>query len=64
VSNGGVVTPGAAQPPYHLFAELQFDSVEALNSALASAQGQAAVGDLANFASAGTTITIMETKAV
>lgn len=64
VSNGGVATPGAAQPPYHLFAELQFDSVEALNAALASPQGAAAVADLANFASAGTTFAIMETKAI
>ncbi len=64
VSHGGVITPGAAEPPYHLFAELQFDSVEALNAAMASPQGAAAVADLANFASAGTTITIMETKAL
>jgi uncharacterized protein (TIGR02118 family) len=39
--------------PYHLVAVLTFDDEAALNSALATEQGQATVADLANFAGAG-----------
>ncbi len=42
--------------PYHLIAELGFPSREALNAALSSPEGQAAAGDLANFATGGATI--------
>ncbi len=43
-------------PPYHLVAELTFDSAEAVQAGLASPQGQAAAGDLANFADGGATL--------
>jgi uncharacterized protein (TIGR02118 family) len=42
--------------PYHLIAELGFPSREALNAALSSPEGQAAAGDLANFATGGATM--------
>jgi uncharacterized protein (TIGR02118 family) len=62
VSKGDVTTPGATAQPYHFFAELQFDSVDAIKAALASPQGAVVVADLPNFASAGVTITMMEIK--
>ncbi len=43
-------------PPYYLTAELLFDDVDAMRSALASPKGQAAAADVANFASAGVTM--------
>jgi len=43
-------------PPYHLIAEVGFDSLEDLQAGMASEAGQAAVADLPNFASGGTTI--------
>ena len=41
------------QPPYHLIAVLTWDSAEAFQAALGSAEGQTAVADLPNFAGAG-----------
>jgi uncharacterized protein (TIGR02118 family) len=64
VSKGEVTTPGATAEPYHFFAELHFDSIDAIKAALSSPQGAAVVADLPNFASAGVTITMMETKEV
>jgi uncharacterized protein (TIGR02118 family) len=51
----------AGSAPY-LIAELTFDSLEAVDAALASPEGQATAGDLANFAMAGVTLLIDETK--
>ena len=42
-------------PPYYRIAELSFDSLEALQSSMGSAEGQAAVNDIPNFASGGVT---------
>ena len=39
--------------PYYLIADLYFESMEALSSALQSEIGQQAAGDLANFATGG-----------
>jgi uncharacterized protein (TIGR02118 family) len=48
----------------HLIAILTFDSLAELNAALASPEGQAAAADLSNFASAGATLLIYDSKAV
>jgi uncharacterized protein (TIGR02118 family) len=45
-------------PPYHLIAELSFDSLESLQSAMGSAEGQAAADDVPNFASGGATMMV------
>lgn len=45
--------PDGAPAPYYFIAVLAFDDDEALTSALAGAEGAAAVADLANFAGAG-----------
>ena len=54
--NADAVTSPAGESPYHLVAELTFNSAEELQAALASPEGQEAVADLANFAQAGVTI--------
>lgn len=61
VSSGGVGLIAGAQPS-HLVAELEFDSMADLQAAMASAEGQAAAADLANFASGGVTILAFATK--
>lgn len=63
VSTGPVTTPQGASP-YHLAAVLSFDSADALRQALNSPEGQAAAGDLANFAQAGAELLIFESKDV
>jgi uncharacterized protein (TIGR02118 family) len=46
--------------PYYFIAELSFDDLESLQSALGSAEGQAAAGDVGNFATGGATLMIAE----
>ncbi|WP_250550009.1 EthD family reductase [Pseudonocardia sp. H11422] len=48
--------PDGSPPPYHLVAVLTFESEEAFGAGMGSAEGQAAVDDLPNFAGAGVTI--------
>jgi uncharacterized protein (TIGR02118 family) len=48
--------------PYYLIADLYFESPEALSAAFASAEGQAAAGDLQNFATAGVTLVTGEVQ--
>ena len=47
-----------------MIAELSFDSIADLQSALSSTEGQTAAGDLSNFAQAGVTLMVIETKSV
>jgi uncharacterized protein (TIGR02118 family) len=54
-------TPDGSEPPYHRIAELSFDSVDEMQAAVGAAEGQAAVGDLQNFATGGVTILVAET---
>ena len=50
VSKGAVASP-AGPSGVHLVALQQFDSLAAIQQALTTAEGQAAAGDLSNFAS-------------
>jgi uncharacterized protein (TIGR02118 family) len=63
VSRGGVgaLTGGA---PYHLAAMLHFDSMAAMQAALASPEGQATAADLANFADAGVELLIFDSEEI
>lgn len=61
VSNGPV-TSATGDPGLHLVALLQFDSLAAIQAALATPQGQATAGDLANFAQAGVELLMFDTK--
>lgn len=63
VSKGVVATP-AGPADIHLVATLHFDSMAAIQSALGSPEGQAAAGDLANFASGGADMYMFDTADV
>lgn len=60
----GPVASGDGDSPYHLVAVLGFDSLKAIQDALATPEGQATAGDLANFAQAGVELLMFDTKAV
>jgi uncharacterized protein (TIGR02118 family) len=62
VSTGPVATP-TGPSGYHLIATLTFDNLAALQSALGSAEGQAAGADVANFATGGAELFFFDTKA-
>lgn len=52
----GVGTPDGGQSPYFRMAELWYESQDALESSMASEQGQAAVNDIPTFATGGATV--------
>ena len=52
----------AGTAPY-LVASLTFDSLASLQMGMMSAEGQAAAGDLPNFASGGVTVLVLDPKA-
>jgi uncharacterized protein (TIGR02118 family) len=54
------VEPGSV----HLVALLEFDSVEAINAALGSAEGQATAADIANFADGGVDLFVFNTRTI
>jgi uncharacterized protein (TIGR02118 family) len=60
ISLGPVQALAGSAP--HLVAILNFDSMAALQAALASPEGAATAADLANFASGGATILIYDNK--
>jgi uncharacterized protein (TIGR02118 family) len=62
-SQGPIVTP-AGPASYHLIATLHFDDMAALQSALGSAQGQAAAADVQGFATGGAEMYIFDNKDV
>jgi uncharacterized protein (TIGR02118 family) len=53
-------TPDGSPAPYHRLFEFWFDGPEQMQAALGSPEGQAAVADLANFATGGVTIVVSE----
>jgi uncharacterized protein (TIGR02118 family) len=56
----GIATPDGGAVPYQRIAELTFEDMNALQAGLGSDQGQAAVNDIANFATGGVTIFFAE----
>jgi len=59
--HGHVLTNAdGSEPPYYYMAELYFADADAVNSGLASSEGQAAGADVANFATGGATLMIVE----
>jgi uncharacterized protein (TIGR02118 family) len=60
--NSGPVNVIAGSPSPYLVAELSFDTMADLQSALASPEGKVAASDLSNFAQAGVTLMVFETK--
>lgn len=63
VSQGTVSTP-AGPASLHLVATLTFDTLADAQAALASPEGQAAAGDLPNFADGGVDLYLFEDRAV
>lgn len=63
VSQGGVMSPAGASGVY-LVATLTFDSMADVQAAFASPEGQAAAGDIGNFADAGADILFFDTTQV
>jgi uncharacterized protein (TIGR02118 family) len=63
VSQGPVATP-AGPSGIHLIATLTFDSMEAVQKAFGSAEGEATAADLPKFASGGADIMFFETRDV
>lgn len=63
ISVGGVGTPQGASS-YHLTAILSFDSVAAIQAALASPAGQATAADLGNFAQAGVELLVFDSQTI
>jgi len=63
ISQGPVGAP-AGPSGIHLVATLYFDSMDALKAGLSSPEGQAAAGDLANFADGGADLYMFDTKDV
>jgi uncharacterized protein (TIGR02118 family) len=61
VSEGTItaMTPGAS---YYLIAELEFESLAAIQAALGSPEGRATAADVGNFATGGATILMYEAK--
>ena len=53
------LTTEEGEPPVAGVAEVYFDSVEALQDALASPEGEAALADLQNFTDADATVTVI-----
>ena len=53
-------TPDGAAPPYYRISQLTYDSMDDLRTGLASADGQATIADLANFATGGATLLIAD----
>lgn len=60
----GKVTDMTGASPYHLAATLTFNSLQDIQTALASAEGVATAGDLQNFASGGVSLLIFESKEI
>ncbi|MEH2511826.1 uncharacterized protein (TIGR02118 family) [Nitrobacteraceae bacterium AZCC 1564] len=61
ISHGPITSLTGASDAY-LIAILTFDSAAAIQSGLASPEGQAAAGDLPNFASGGADLILFDSK--
>jgi uncharacterized protein (TIGR02118 family) len=61
VSAGKPAMLAGTVSPY-LIAELEFDSMAALQAGMGSPEGQAAAADVANFAQAGVTLLVFDTR--
>ena len=63
INSASPVVIAGNQPPY-LIAQLEFDSMAAMQAAMASPQGQATAADVANFAQSGVSILAFDTRTV
>ncbi len=63
ISNGAPTAPDGSQP-FHLIADLEFDSLAAIGAALGSPEGAATVADVGTFTSGPVTIVMYEDREV
>ena len=63
-TNKGAIGAPNGVAAYYLIAVLEFDSMDAIQSAFASSQGQAAVADVPKFATGGVALLMYETQIV
>ncbi len=63
VSTGPVMAMDGTTP-YHLVAELEFESTAAIQQAMGTPEGQATAADVANFATGSVTILMFDEKDV
>jgi uncharacterized protein (TIGR02118 family) len=63
VTRGPIMAMAGAQP-YYLIAVLTFDSMQAVQTALASPEGQAVAADLGNFATGGVEVFFSESEQI
>lgn len=64
VSQGAVSPLQGGASAYHLAAILSFDSLAAIQQALASPEGQATAADLGNFATGGVELLVFDSREV
>lgn len=57
-----LATPDGGETPYHRIAEIWFDDMDQLQKSMGSEEGQAATGDIPNFATGGVTVFISEVE--
>ena len=62
--SSGKISDISGATPYHLAATLTFDSMQAIQAALASPEGAATAGDLQNFATGGVSLIMFESKEI
>lgn len=63
VSEGPALAPDGSQV-FHRVGILRFESMDALQAAVASTEGQRAAADLENFATGGVTLAVFEARDV
>ena len=61
-TNKGAIGAPDGAAAYYLVAVLEFDSMEAIQKALSSSEGQATVADVPKFASGGISLLMYETQ--
>lgn len=54
--------PEGGETPYHRIAEIWFEDMDQLQKSMGSEEGQAATGDIPNFATGGVTVLISEVE--
>lgn len=63
INVGSVMSPDGSEPFYRI-AAVMWDSMDDLQAALASPEGQATAADLANFATGGVTLALLDAERI
>jgi uncharacterized protein (TIGR02118 family) len=61
---GGEILDLRGPSPYYQITTLTFTSMDTLKAAMSSGEGQAALGDITNFATGGATVLMFESQPV